>query len=150
MDHIITAKASIQILKPIEVVYEAIVDPNKMNKYFIESGSDRLDNKSTVDWKFPEFDYIFPVEGLIVQPYDYISFDWSGGAPDMLVEIFLEKTSPMTTVVRVKEGKFSPDEEGIKQTIGQTEGWANFLACLKAYLEYGINLRQGAFDFIQQ
>jgi dihydrofolate reductase len=22
-----------------------------------------------------------------------------------------------------------------------TEGWANFLACLKAYLEYGINLR---------
>lgn len=63
MDQIITAKASIQILKPIEVVYEAIVDPNKMNKYFIESGSDRLDNKSTVDWKFPEFDDIFPVEG---------------------------------------------------------------------------------------
>lgn len=149
MDQIITAKASIQILKPIEVVYEAIVDPNKMNKYFIESGSDRLDNKSTVDWKFPEFDDIFPVERQIVQPYDYISFDWSGGDPDMLVEIFLEKTSPMTTVVRVKEGKFNPDEEGIKQAIGQTEGWANFLACLKAYLEYGINLRQGGFDFMK-
>lgn len=29
-----------------------------------------------------------------------------------------------------------------------TEGWANFLACLKAYLEYGINLRKGAFDFL--
>lgn len=28
-----------------------------------------------------------------------------------------------------------------------TEGWANFLACLKAYLDYGINLRKGAFDF---
>lgn len=55
----------------------------------------------------------------------------------------------MTTVVRVKEGKFNPDEEGTKQAIGQTEGWANFLACLKAYLEYGVNLRQGAFDFMK-
>ena len=31
-----------------------------------------------------------------------------------------------------------------------TEGWANFLACLKAYLEYGINLRKGAFDFLKK
>ena len=35
------------------------------------------------------------------------------------------------------------------QLMGQTEGWANFLACLKAYLEYGINLRKGAFDFMK-
>ena len=41
------------------------------------------------------------------------------------------------------------NEEGIKQAIGQTEGWANFLASLKAYLEYGINLRKGAFDFMK-
>jgi hypothetical protein len=26
------------------------------------------------------------------------------------------------------------------------EAKANFLACLKAWLEYGINLRKGAFD----
>ena len=26
---------------------------------------------------------------------------------------------------------------------------SNFLACLKAYLEYGINLRKGAFDFMK-
>ena len=43
----------------------------------------------------------------------------------------------------------SLNEAGIKQLMGQTEGWANFLACLKAYLEYGINLRKGAFDFMK-
>ncbi|MDR2039959.1 MAG: hypothetical protein LBQ60_18715 [Bacteroidales bacterium] len=30
-----------------------------------------------------------------------------------------------------------------------TEGWANFLACLKAWMEYGINLCKGAFDFMK-
>jgi hypothetical protein len=34
--------------------------------------------------------------------------------------------------------------------IGNTEGWANFLACMKAYLEYGIQLRKGAFDFMRK
>jgi hypothetical protein len=27
--------------------------------------------------------------------------------------------------------------------MGQVEGWTHFLCCLKAYLEYGINLRTG-------
>lgn len=31
-----------------------------------------------------------------------------------------------------------------------TGGWSNFPACLKAWLEYGINLRKGAFDFLKQ
>ncbi|MCA5005121.1 SRPBCC domain-containing protein [Sphingobacterium bovistauri] len=145
----LTAKAAIQILKPIEVVYDAIVNPEKMSQYFIERGTGRLDEGTVVDWKFPEFDDIFPVEGRLTQSHDYISFDWSGGTPDMLVEIFLEKISPTATVVRIKEGTFSTDVDDIKQVIGQTEGWANFLACLKAYLEYGINLRKGAFDFMK-
>lgn len=149
MNTTVFAKASIQISKPIEVVFGAIVDPLKMSNYFIESGTAKLETNSTVQWKFPEFDDIFPVTVKLTQPYEYISFDWSDGAEDMLVEIFLEKTSPMTTVIRVKEGKFMDDEAGIKHAIGQTEGWANFLACLKAYLEYGVNLRKGAFDFMK-
>jgi uncharacterized protein YndB with AHSA1/START domain len=32
---------------------------------------------------------------------------------------------------------------------GKDLSWQfNFLTCLKAYLEYGINLRKGAFDFM--
>jgi len=38
---------------------------------------------------------------------------------------------------------------GIQWFGGNTEGWANFLACLKAYLEFGINLRKGGFDFMR-
>jgi hypothetical protein len=50
----------------------------------------------------------------------------------------------------VTEKSRDKDEAGLKWLMQNTEGWANFLACLKAWLEYGINLRKGAFDFLKQ
>lgn len=149
MDEKLSAKASIEVLKPIEEVFEAIINPDKMSNYFIERSSGRLEDGVTVEWKFPEFDDIFPVTGKLIRSYDYISFDWSGGEDGMVVEIFLEAYQDIFTVVRIKESYMPVNDEGIKQAIGQTEGWSNFLACLKAYLEYGINLRKGAFDFMK-
>ena len=143
----LTAKATIQIQKPINSVFEAIIDPTKMNQYFIESSTGKLETDKTIEWKFPEFDELYPVVGKIIRKDEYISFDWSGGKQNMLVEIVLEKQTDDSTVVKIVEHEMSDDEAGIKQVIGQTEGWANFLASLKAYLEYGINLRKGAFDF---
>ncbi|WP_185211974.1 SRPBCC domain-containing protein [Sphingobacterium mizutaii] len=149
MNENLSARASIQILKPIEEVFEAIVDPEKMSNYFIERSSGRLEEGVTVEWKFPEFEDIFPVTGKFIRAYDYISFDWSGGEEGMMVEIFLEPFHDNFTVIRIKESYMPVNEEGIKQAIGQTEGWANFLSSLKASLEYGINLRKGAFDFMK-
>ena len=143
----LTAKATIQIQKPINSVFEAIIDPTKMNQYFIESSTGKLETDKTIEWKFPEFDELYPVVGKIIRKDEYISFDWSGGKQNMLVEIILETQTDDSTVVKIVEHEMSDDEAGIKQVIGQTEGWANFLASLKAYLEYGINLRKGAFDF---
>lgn len=150
MSNTLTARASIQIQKPIEVVFEAIIDPMKMAQFFIEKSTGRLESNKTVQWKFPEFEEIFPVTAKNIQAHEYISFDWSGGENNMLVEIFLEAVAENSTVVRIKEGQLPNNEQGILQAIGQSEGWANFLACLKAYLEYGINLRKGAFDFMKQ
>jgi hypothetical protein len=53
-----------------------------------------------------------------------------------------------STLVSITEKSMENDEAGIKWLIGNTEGWANFLACLEAWLEYGINLRKGAFDYM--
>lgn len=59
----------------------------------------------------------------------------------------LEPKKDGSTVVRITEKEMENDETGINWLKGNTEGWANFLACLKAYLEFGINLRKGAFIF---
>jgi uncharacterized protein YndB with AHSA1/START domain len=150
MEKYLFAKAAIQIQKPIAEVFEAIIDPEKMSNYFISKSTGRLDSSSAVEWSFPEFEGSFPVEPREIQPFSYISFDWSDGAEGMLVEIFLEPQENNSTVVRIKEKQMNADEDGIQQAIGQTEGWANFLTCLKAYLEYGINLRKGAFDFMKE
>lgn len=144
----LTAKASIQIQKPVNEVFGAIVSADKMNRYFIESSTGNLETDKTFQWKFPEFDDIFPVTGRIIKENEYISFDWSG-EPNMLVEIFLQPQTGNSTVVKVVEHEMEKTDEGIKQMMQQTEGWANFLACLKASLEYNINLRNGAFDYMR-
>lgn len=146
----LTAKASIQIQKPINEVFEAIVDPNKMNHYFIKSSTGRLKTDKTVEWTFPEFPDSFPVTGKTIRPNSYISFDWSGGLPNQLVEIALSTFGENATVIKITEHEMNNDADGILMMMRQTEGWANFLACMKAYLEYGINLRTGAFDFMFQ
>ena len=145
----ITAQASIQILRPINEVYDAIILPDKMSTYFIESSTGPLEAYKTVIWKFPEFSDTFPVTGILFKPNEYISFDWSGGEDNMMVEIYLEKFGEDFTVVKVIEHEFEDDAEGIERAMRQTGGWANFLACMKASLEYGINLRTGAFDFMK-
>ncbi|WP_286767640.1 MULTISPECIES: hypothetical protein [Sphingobacterium] len=84
------------------------------------------------------------------RPNSYISFDWSGGLPNQLVEIALSTFGENATVIKITEHEMNNDADGILMMMRQTEGWANFLACMKAYLEYGINLRTGAFDFMFQ
>lgn len=142
-------ETAIQILKPRNEVFEAIVDPKKMSNYFIAEGSGRMEGGKSVEWEFPEFDDCFTVKVLEVKPNEYISYEWEGAKGKSLkVEINLEDISG-NTLVKIKEGAMQNDEEGIKWYGMNTGGWANFLACLKAYLEYGINLRKGAFDFMK-
>lgn len=142
----VTAKASIGIQKPIEEVFEGIVNPEMMVNYFISKSSGRMEPGQEIYWEFPEFDGSYPVSVREIRKDEYISFVWD---PDSFVEIKLESLTNGDTVVRVFEEGHQPDDEGIKWAIGQSEGWANFLACMKAWLEYGIHLRKGAFDFMK-
>jgi uncharacterized protein YndB with AHSA1/START domain len=140
-------KTAIQILKPVEEVFEAIVNPTKMSNYFISKSSGRMEEGVQLKWQFPEFDMEFPIRVGKVEKDKYISYYWEVDGIDLLVEIKLTSGNSTATIVTITEKSRKNDEGGIKWLKGNTEGWANFLACLKAYLEYGINLRKGAFDF---
>lgn len=142
----LTIKVAIQILKPVSEVFEAIVDPEKMANYFIAKGSGRMEEGKEIEWKFPEFDMQFPITVGKIEKDKYISYYWDVNEKKNLVEITLAPFGK-DTVVTVTEKGMENNEEGISWLMGNTEGWANFLACLKAYLEYGINLRKGAFEF---
>ncbi|MDX1327695.1 MAG: SRPBCC domain-containing protein [Arenibacter sp.] len=140
------SKAFIQIQKPVEEVFESIVNPAQMTQYFISESSGRLDSEEEIVWKFPEFDETFPLSDIEVKPNSSVSFVWD---PATVVKIVLEPQPDHSTVVRVSENGKELNEKNMEWLIDNTGGWANFLACMKAYLEYGISLRKGAYDFLK-
>lgn len=141
------AKATIQIQKPIEEVFEGIVNPEKMIKYFISESNGRMETGKELIWKFPEFEDEVPIKDIHIEMNRSISYVWD---PETIVKIELEAQPDKSTVVKVTEDGKTYNEKNLKWAIGNTEGWANFLACMKAYLEYGIQLRKGAFDFMRK
>ncbi len=136
----------IKIQKPAEEVFEAILDPKKMSKYFITTGSARLEEGKSVIWTWADFnDAKAQVEVLKIEKDRLISFRWPASKTKTDVDITLEPNGERETLVRVREHGWKKDDDGIAAALENTQGWANFLDCLKAYLEYGINLRQAAF-----
>lgn len=142
-------KTALQINKPVNEVFEAIVNPDKMINYFISKSSGRMESGKELLWKFPEFEEEFPVRVDTVEKDKYISYYWDTDGKELLVEMNLTPADNDATLVTITEKSMEKDEAGIKWLKGNTEGWANFLACLKAYSEYGINLRKGGFDYLK-
>ncbi len=146
----LSIKTRIQISRLIAEVFEAIADPEKMKHYFISRGSGRMEEGKVVEWSFPEFEGSFPVQIGKVQKPSFIGFTWKNDSgKELTVEIHLEEKGTGSTLVTVEEKSMPNNDEGIQWLQQNTEGWANFLAFLKAYVEHGINLRIGAFDFLK-
>jgi uncharacterized protein YndB with AHSA1/START domain len=141
---------ALQIQKPVQEVYDAIVDSSKMSMYFISKSTGPMEEGQTVWWDFPEFEESSPVRIGKMKTNELITFYWDLGEKELEVEIKLLPQKDGSTLVRITEGEMDNDEAGLNWLKGNTEGWANFLACLKAYLEYGINLRKGGFDFLRK
>lgn len=143
-------KVALQIQKPVNTVFESIVDPEQMSNYFISESSGRMIEGEQVRWMFPEFEEEFLIRVGKIERDRYVSYNWMIDCEELLVEMTLTPVDGEATIVTITEKSMDNDEEGIKWLMRNTEGWANFLACLKAYLEYGVNLRKGAFDFLKK
>lgn len=147
MKDILEAKAAIQVLKPVDEVFEAIVNPGQMTNYFISKSNGRMEQGATLQWGFPEFEGEFPVRiGKVIKD-ELIEFYWDHEGNEHLVKIELSSYKDNYTVVRITETGEENTAKGVEWAIGNTEGWTNFLSCLKAWMEYGVHLRKGAFDF---
>ncbi len=96
-DQSLEIKTAIQILKPVNDVFEAIVDPIKMSKYFISKSSGRMETGKKIMWQFSEFDMEFPIRvGKMIKD-EYISYYWDVEGTELLIEMTLtprEKAQP--------------------------------------------------------
>ena len=46
---------AIQIQKPADAIFEAIVNPIHMTQYFIGNSTGRMEEDASIIWNFPEF-----------------------------------------------------------------------------------------------
>ncbi|MGK4001575.1 SRPBCC domain-containing protein [Sorangium sp. So ce1036] len=151
-----------KIQKPVHEVFDAVYNPKKLSGYFTTGGaSGPLDEGTTVLWSFADFDggKPFPVFVKQVIPDELIAFEWEAGEPgddgdgkpvktlpyNTRVEMRFEALGPSSTLLRISESGWKETEKGLQASYGNCQGWMHMSLCLKAYLEYAINLRQGSF-----
>ncbi|MGE7766375.1 SRPBCC family protein [Peribacillus sp. NPDC096540] len=141
MDTQVTTK--FKILKPVNEVFEAIVDPEKMSNYWFSSGTGRVEQGKTITWRYDEYNAEGVINVLEVEEDKKIVFSWGGHGQETVVTITLKELDNTSTIIEVNELGFKEDDpEIINKMIGQKEGWVYMLTCLKGYLENGIsNLR---------
>lgn len=85
-----------------------------------------------------------------VEPDYYVSFSWNVEGHQHIAEIVFSRRENNSTLLQVKEREGENIESGIHWLKQNTNGWVNFLVCLKAWLEYRINFRKKAFDFLKK
>jgi uncharacterized protein YndB with AHSA1/START domain len=132
-----------RILKPVNEVFAAIIDPAKMAYYFISSASSAMKAGTTVTWEFADVGAKVSVDVIEIEENRKIVFVWSPSGAKTRVTIGLKPGDPGTTDLSVGEAGWPMDSEGVKRALGQNAGWTFTLCCLKAYLQHGINLRLG-------
>jgi len=145
-------KVSAHISRPVQEVFEAIADPAKLSGYFTTGGAKgRLETGATVTWDFHDFPGAFPVKVIEVEPNRRIVLRWGANDPgvsqeyDTTVTITFEALEDGRTLVSISEEGWRETPDGLTASYGNCQGWSQMLCALKAYVEHGINLREGMY-----
>lgn len=138
-----------KIQKPVAEVFDAVYNPDKLSEYFTTAGSSGpLEAGQTVMWSWHDYPGSYPVKVIESVKNERIVFDWEvmGGGYDTRTEITFESLNDGETLVKITESGWKEDKEGLEASYGNCFGWTQVVFGLKAWLEYGINLRKGAFE----
>lgn len=145
-------QVQLKIQKPLEEVFDAVHSPDKLSGYFTTGGASApLTEGTTVQWAFADNPgdekMSFPVKVEKVIPNEQIVIEWEGSKDlDTRVEIKFVQAGPADTIVQISETGWRETQEDLDRSYMNCFGWGQMLCCLKAYTEYGINLRKGAFE----
>lgn len=144
-------QVSAHVSRPPREAFEAVADPEQLSRYFTTGGArGRIETGATVTWDFHDFPGAFPVEIVEAEPDRLIRLRWDSSEPgaDYKTEVtiaFEPVDGGARTKVTISERGWPDTEAGLKASYGNCMGWSQMLAALKAWLEHGINLREGMY-----
>ena len=131
------------VLKPVNEVFDSIINPKKLSKFFISRASGPIKIGQNIIWFFDDVGGEISVSIKEVIQNTCISFEWAASGRIATVKIKLESIDSNKTSILITEENFPLDNNGVKQALGQTQGWTDFICCMKAFLYCGVNLRDG-------
>ena len=145
-------KVMARIAAPAARVYEAVADPDQLSHYFTTGGArGRLETGATVTWDFADFPGAFPVKVVEAETGRRIVLRWQAndegddGPYDTEVTIEFEALPDHRTEVTIAEQGWRSSDTGLTAAFGNCMGWSQMLCALKAWVEHGINLREGMY-----
>ncbi|MEH6807280.1 MAG: SRPBCC family protein [Hyphomonas oceanitis] len=141
-----------RINRPVSEVFEAVVNPDKLSAYFTTGGAKgRIETGAIVTWDFSDFPGAFPVHVVEVEKDKRIILKWDAHDPaasapyQTTVTMRFEPTDDGRTLVTIAEEGWRETPAGLKSSYGNCSGWMQMLCAMKAYVEHGINLREGMY-----
>lgn len=145
-------RVSARIAKPTPEVFDAVVNPSKLSGYFTTLGGANMPlvAGATVVWWGK-----VPVEVSEIVPGRRIVLYWEGAnatkGPEPYktrIEMNFLPLEDEATLVTIAETGWREDIQGHRASYINCEGWSQMLCCMKAFLEYGVNLREGYYQSI--
>ena len=132
--------------------YDAVADPDQLSRYFTTGGAKgRVETGATVTWEFADFPGPFPVEVVEAKSPERIHFKWDAaeeGGDSRKTDVvfsFEAVDGGKRTKVSVTEGAWQDTPAGLKSSYNNCMGWSQMIMAMKAWVEHGINLREGAY-----
>jgi uncharacterized protein YndB with AHSA1/START domain len=134
------------IRKPVQLVFEAFIDPAITKNFWFTKGSGKLKAGETVLWEWEMYQMSIKVFVKEILENQRISIEW--GEPATTVDFEFTALSEGTTYVVIKNYGFDLTGEALMRAINDnTGGFTTVLDGLKAYLEHGIHLNLIADKF---
>ena len=146
-----------RIARPVSEVYEAVADPKKLSGYFTTGGAKgRLETGAVVSWEFADFPGAFPVRVVEAETNRRIILGWEAtdrepapggesGPYDTRVTMTFEGLEDGRTLVSITEEGWRPTGSGLAASYGNCMGWSQMIVHMKAFVEHGLNLREGMY-----
>lgn len=131
-----------KIFKPVNDVFESIVDPSKIGNFWFSSSSERWEQGKTITLRYDEYNAQGDIKIIEIEENRKIVFRWGYYGEGHEVTITLNELDNSSTIIEINEEGFNENNDNlISSLLDNKEGWVYMLTCLKGYLEYGANLR---------
>lgn len=134
------------IRKPIEVVFNAFMDPEITTNFWFTKSSGKLEEEKIIKWEWEMYGVSADVHVKKILINKFIQIEWD--EPSTIVDFEFTKISDDATYMVIKNYGFHQTGDALIAAIKDgTGGFTTVLDGLKAYMEHGIKLNLIADKF---